>query len=185
MLRLTFTLVVALYAGFAIWGDPGEEQAEAAPKTEVLQLSASAAPISIDAPTADPTPEVTRTETADIVVPSPAAIAAATPPPALKEANPLGEPRRISLVDPALSATPASFSPEAPAPAETSRFMEVTGSRVNLRSGPSTGNAVVDSLVRGTLVEPIGEEQNGWIQLRAIESGVTGYMAARFIAPAG
>jgi hypothetical protein len=35
------------------------------------------------------------------------------------------------------------------------------------------------------LVEPIGEEIDGWIELRAIESGVRGYMAARFIAPQG
>lgn len=181
MLRLTFTLVAALYAGFAIWGNPEEETTVAVAETVVLQTNV---PVVLEA-SAPAQADVARAETTEIVVPDAATIAASTPAPADLIATPaaLGEPRRISLVTPAVASAPEAAA--APEPEAEPRFMEVTGSRVNLRSGPSTSNGVVDSLVRGTLVEPIGEPVDGWIELRAVESGVRGFMAARFVAPAG
>lgn len=58
----------------------------------------------------------------------------------------------------------------------------VTGDRVNLRTGPSTGTEVLGALVRGDRAELIAAEGGGWVQIRAVATGVEGYMAARFVA---
>ncbi len=73
-----------------------------------------------------------------------------------------------------------------PAQIDTAPALEtvyVTGSRVNLRSGPSTANAVVMSLGFGAEAELIEEMSNGWTHIRDLESGRAGYMAARFLSP--
>jgi len=56
----------------------------------------------------------------------------------------------------------------------------VSGSRVNLRSGPSTSNRVVTSLTRDTAVELIGSEGD-WAHLRVVNTGAEGFMAQRFL----
>lgn len=59
----------------------------------------------------------------------------------------------------------------------------VTGSRVNLRRGPSTGNPVVAALTQGTRAEVLSRAANGWVELRA-ESGHHGFMSAKFLTAA-
>ena len=61
--------------------------------------------------------------------------------------------------------------------------IEVTGSAVNLRAGPSTGDAVLTALVRGDQAELIGAPGNGWVQVRTLSGGTIGYMSDRFITP--
>lgn len=56
----------------------------------------------------------------------------------------------------------------------------VSGSRVNLRAGPSTGNSIVTSLTQGTATEVIAFD-GSWAHLRVVETGVEGYMARRFL----
>lgn len=58
----------------------------------------------------------------------------------------------------------------------------VSGSRVNMRSGPSTNDRVVTTLSQGTQVEVLGENAEGWAELRVIETNQRGWMAARFLA---
>ena len=178
MFRLTFTLAAALYASFVIWGDPGDVAAIREPAPVILAEGADA-PVRLET-NASSRAQVTR----DVVAPEPALIAASAPAPAesFGEAVLIGEPTRVSLVDPAkavVTETAAATSTEA-----SDAMMKVSGSRVNLRSGPSTGNGVVDSLVRGTLVEQIGDPVNGWVELRDVATGATGFMAARFLEPA-
>lgn len=57
----------------------------------------------------------------------------------------------------------------------------VAGSRVNLRRGPGTSHQVVDTLPYGTAAEVIAINDLGWAQIRLIESGKTGWMAARLL----
>lgn len=57
----------------------------------------------------------------------------------------------------------------------------VTGSRVNMRSGPSTANGVIVSLGRGAATEMIALEANGWARIRDLNSGQTGYMSSKFL----
>ena len=60
----------------------------------------------------------------------------------------------------------------------------VNGSRVNLRMGPGTDFGVVSSLTRDTAVEILSDDGTGWVELRDIETGLTGWMADRLLTPA-
>lgn len=60
-------------------------------------------------------------------------------------------------------------------------LMFVTGSRVNVRSGPSTEFSVIDSVAYGEAVEIVAFDENGWAEIRLADTGETGFMAARFL----
>lgn len=66
------------------------------------------------------------------------------------------------------------------AAAETAELWYVTGTRVNLRSGPGTGNAVVGQMVLGDAAEVL-DDQNGWYQVRAEDGRVTGWIFGEFL----
>lgn len=91
-------------------------------------------------------------------------------------------------VERALAAT-ASYEPEpesSPAVAETTPetsadLWVVTGSRVNLRAGPSTTNAVVGQVSEGQTAEMIEDAGNGWYHIRLPESGADAYIYGRFL----
>ena len=183
MFKLTVTLAVALYAGFVIWGDPTDSVAEAdtalAPATVSTRSAEPASPVILREADAPGGAVVARPAVTDLVVPEAAVIAAAAPDPAgsYVTPRPIGEPVLVSLR--------AAAAPDAGAPdAGASDRMVVTGSRVNMREGPSTRNAVVDSLTRGTVVERIGVAESGWIELRDVATGRTGFMSPRFLDPA-
>lgn len=81
-------------------------------------------------------------------------------------------------------AQPSEAAPQDAAPTETTLpLVAVTGSRVNLRSGPSTDSDILDALVEGTQAELLETLPDGWAQIRVVASGLEGYMADRFLAP--
>lgn len=53
----------------------------------------------------------------------------------------------------------------------------VTGTLVNLRSGPGTNYEVLDQLTRDTEVEVISDQGNGWVELRPVDGEITGWMS--------
>lgn len=57
----------------------------------------------------------------------------------------------------------------------------VIGNRVNMRDGPSTNHLVLDTISRGTQTEVIAINSDGWVQIRLIDSGDTGWMAERLL----
>jgi len=71
----------------------------------------------------------------------------------------------------------------APAPQGAKQVFEVTGSRVNLRAGPSTGHDVLAALTRGTRARITGTAGNDWVELEVQATGQRGFMAQRFLAP--
>ena len=190
MLKMTVALAVALYAGFVIWGTPSE--------TLTAERAGSAAPVRTAAAMDYDRPvilsqtatgaAVARDAVTELVVPDAATIAASAPDPEAVEpaSRTIGEPIVISLVENAEEPEAPSAATDAAtaAPEATAGRYRVSGTRVNMRSGPSTADAVVDSLPGGTLAEVIGEETDGWVQIRDVNSGLTGYMAARFLEPA-
>ncbi|MCK0169408.1 SH3 domain-containing protein [Jannaschia sp. S6380] len=180
MIKLVFTLAAALYAGFVIWGHPTDVVAPE--KQGAVSIAADAA--EFDRPVilqnaSSPEPHVTRAVASEALVPDAAAIAASAPAPAgsFPEPRLIGEPLVVSLVEP-------RDAPEATAEPTAERMLRVTGSRVNMRAGPSTANRVVDSLPQGTLAEPLGPPEGGWQEIRDIATGRTGFMSARFLEPA-
>jgi hypothetical protein len=185
MLRLTLMLTAALYVGFVVWGEPTDA-------VSVERASGSGAPsrivIDYDRPvilSADASRDmlVTRAEP-QVVVPDPAAVAASAPAPSLTARAPIGEPIVVSLVGPAAGRpTAEAAETEERASIPESDLLRVTGSVVNMRAGPSTANAVIDSLSRGTLTERLGDPVNGWQEIRDPASGRTGWMFARFLEP--
>ena len=57
----------------------------------------------------------------------------------------------------------------------------VTGTRVNLRSGPGTGNAVVGQMALGDAAEVL-DNRDGWYQVRATNGDTAGWIFGKFLA---
>ena len=53
----------------------------------------------------------------------------------------------------------------------------VAGNRVNVRGGPGTDYDVVIRLGRGDAVEVLQDNGDGWVQMRPVDGGPTGWMA--------
>lgn len=78
--------------------------------------------------------------------------------------------------------TPAPDPPPTPEPEPVVLpVLYVTGNKVNMRAGPATSHGIVAGLVRGTAVDDLGVAAPGWTQIRVIETGKRGFMAARFL----
>ncbi len=74
--------------------------------------------------------------------------------------------------------------PDAPATDTAAPVLDirgVSGRRVNMRSGPGVRYPVISSLSRGEQVEVLNDPGNGWLKLRPIEGGPTGWMAASLV----
>ncbi|PLS19992.1 SH3 domain-containing protein [Neptunicoccus cionae] len=65
-----------------------------------------------------------------------------------------------------------------PAPA---KLWSVSGNVVNARSGPGTGNAVLDQLKRGAIVEDTGEREGNWSRVIVQDSGLEVWMHRDFL----
>lgn len=53
----------------------------------------------------------------------------------------------------------------------------VTGSRVNVRGGPSTDHDIVSRLEQGDAVEVLQDTGQGWVRMRPLDGGPEGWMA--------
>jgi hypothetical protein len=60
-------------------------------------------------------------------------------------------------------------------------YLYVSGSRVNVRGGPSTAYGVISSLSLGAQVEDMGDAGDGWRQIVLTDTGERGFMAGRFL----
>lgn len=70
---------------------------------------------------------------------------------------------------------------EAPVAANPVEYRKVSGSRVNMRSGPGTSFAVVDTLSKGAEVEVLDENGRGWVKLRTLNGSQIGWMSGNFL----
>ncbi len=152
------------------------------------------APIAVAETALDPVqspvaqPEVTRADTASLIqiaAPAPTAIRAPAP------AAPVASPASYSGPLPAgeVIITPAPAAPEQDVTALSEPVVEapqfdiraVAGSRVNMRSGPSTDFRVLDTLPRGTEAEILEVNADGWARIRLMSTGQEGWMAERLL----
>ncbi|MGH1370321.1 MAG: SH3 domain-containing protein [Maritimibacter sp.] len=86
------------------------------------------------------------------------------------------EPQPVALTttaEPEQAATPQPIAVE-------KVMLSVTGSKVNVRGGPSTSYGVIASLKYGDKVTDMGDAGGGWRTIQ-LSSGDRGYMASRFL----
>ncbi len=84
----------------------------------------------------------------------------------------------VAFVPPQPLVIPAAAAPITETPTEV---QYVTGSSVNVRSGPSTRDAVVARLTRGEAVTVVWMEDNGWARVRIEGDGIDGFMSKDFL----
>lgn len=72
-------------------------------------------------------------------------------------------------------------APQEVAASITPDLWYVTGSKVNLRAGPGTGNAVVGQLVLGDAAEVLSDAE-GWYQIRSVDGSLSGWIYGKFLA---
>lgn len=68
--------------------------------------------------------------------------------------------------------------------AQSRDIREVTGTKVNMRTGPGTNYGRVGQVTRGTEVIVLRDPGNGWIKLKVLENGRIGWMADRLLTAA-
>lgn len=80
----------------------------------------------------------------------------------------------------------AATETEATAESEVAamNLWEVTGSRVNLRAGPSTGDAVVGQLSLGTEATVL-DQGGGWYRIETADGQATGWIFGKFLSRKG
>lgn len=86
--------------------------------------------------------------------------------------GPSGQPDQPAAAGPAVA--PALPAPAAPNGADR---REVLGDLVNMRAGPGTGFEVLARLSEGAAVEVLEEAGDGWLRLRVVATGETGFIA--------
>lgn len=186
---VTFAFLFWLYY---VASGGGAFEPEAWPEAPVARVEPAPAPEPAPAEPAEAGPEITEApqpteETGATTAPDQAAILDA-----LTEAAPSPDLSGAGL-DSAFSFTepvaPLEIAPEAiiaaPAPAPAVELVRISGSRVNIRSGPGTENAVVITLDGGTVIEALSITDSGWIEIRLPDGGGIGWVSATLVEPAG
>lgn len=156
MIRLLLLIVLTLAAGYGllvVYGDP---------------LPRSAPPVvAIEAPDTPPDPPAgSAGDAPDLVQAS-----SQTPEQVQRFPGPMlrPSPQYADRVPPA-----------APRAESGGQLARITGSRVNMRAGPSTADAVLTSLGRGTAVQALGPLGGDWVHVRAPD-GQRGYVSGQFL----
>jgi len=120
-----------------------------------------------------------------IAEPTPVAVATVEP-----EAPPGPEVTRAAMITPVAVMTPVVAPEPAPEPvvAEITPEPEpertiwyVTGSRVNVREGPSTNYTVLGKVLYGDAAEIISDPDADWVKIRIEGDGVEGFIMKRFM----
>ena len=75
----------------------------------------------------------------------------------------------------------ASLSGSDAASAGLNPIREVSARAVNMRDGPGTGFAVIDTLPQGTEAEIMAADGTGWVRVFIPATGMTGWMAERLL----
>ena len=159
MLRLTALLVAALYATMVIWGG--------SPNRDVTVARADSRPSTL--PSLPPPPR-------------PATFPAREP---RSELSGLSEQEALAM------AMAAEAEPLAPAPAPpvaevrteaepAAPLWYVTGSRVNLRAGPSSDTAIVGGVSLGDRAEVLTDPTASWVRIRT-ERGIEAWIYSGFL----
>ena len=143
-------------------------------------------------------PDVTRARGIDIAITRPApALSAANEQPAPIEAAripaqqplavkaaytaPANAGSTVAVIGIDDATTIAAPAPAAVASPDLLAIREVAARAVNMREGPDTSYAVIDTLPQGTQTEIIEADNTGWVRVRILNTGQIGWMAERLL----
>ncbi len=155
MFRLTAVLLAGLYATMVIWGDPVDSE------VSVTRAGASpAVPVVASARTIAPDRSAREGGRADVSAEEAVGMALAAG----------------TQTTPKQAQGPERRAEAAP---EIERWF-VTGSRVNLRSGPSTSSAIVGGVSLGDRAEVLSDPSDSWTRIRT-ERGTEAWIYSRFL----
>jgi len=167
MLRLALLLGAAVYAGLVIFSEPAADVAGS------VEVARAATPLDVTMPASRSNPDIFVTADGREL-----RIAAVIDPGALDDGS-----SEIALVSTGgtdtITSSASAGVPEVP----DLPLVEITGNHVNLRAGPSTGDAVLGAMARGEHAELMASPGNGWVQIRALSTGVEGFMSDSFVSP--
>ncbi|ABG31032.1 SH3 domain-containing protein [Roseobacter denitrificans] len=125
------------------------------------EISTVTAPVAVArADTPETAPEITVKRLA----------AAQDEPLSLAALSPAQEPSRNVFAGSSIVASSSDINGE-------KNLRSVKGTRVNMRSGPGTQYDVVAQLTQSEEVEVLTDTGNGWVELRPLEGGPTGWVA--------
>ena len=168
MYKLIAATLVALFAVFIIFGDESRRPEEVArsemPALFDFDLSSWVAPV-VDVEKPRSTSGISDAEAIEI---------------AMEAGRAHREGRKIA---PFLGALVAAVeTPSEPDTLEKTMWY-VTGSTVNVRAGPGTGNPVVTQVRFGEAAEVLGDPDDGWVQIKPAGGETIGWISARFLDP--
>lgn len=115
-------------------------------------------------------------------VPTETATATATATPVTPTATPV-TPTATPVTPTAAPVTPTPTPTQEPGPGIGTATVSVTGSTLNMRSGPGLEHTVIRGLANGTVVEVTGAAQNGFLPVRY--QGTNGWVSAQYLTAGG
>ena len=185
MLRLTFLLCSGLFLVMLLGGRdfgqlrPGlalaKAEAEAVPVTAEVPAVETVA-LANDAPETPAVVAAVAPEPVVVVAPAVPVTVVAEMAPALVPVEPKNTVFTLSNY-----ADPVPEAVDAPEQAAEGEIWYVAGDSLNVRSGPSTDDAVVGKLSRGEAMLVVGRDGGDWAQIRIEGDGIEGYVATRFL----
>ncbi|MCO6385008.1 SH3 domain-containing protein [Oceanicola sp. 502str15] len=172
MLKMVVALLALIFGSMAIVGN-GPDVAMGSDESELTAEELAA----LDSSTNVAPEAVTKAEDTPVILAATQAEPVAEPEPAPVLEASLGE-ATDAAVQAALAETEPT-EPEATDAVDLTTVGVVVGQRVNVRSGPSTGNGVIGQVVQNQEVEILGYEDNGWA--RILLGDEEGYMSGDFL----
>lgn len=170
MYKLIAVTLAALYAVLLIFGDEARRPAEVA-RAEPLDLSVlavSALP-ELDEQQTGYVSERSDREAIEMAIAAGKKFREETRPASTAQRE--VAPEAIETATTEVSTTPAQPEPD---------YWYVTGTRVNLRGGPGTSNAVVGQVTLGAEAEILAD-QDGWYQIRLADGSISGWIFGQFL----
>ena len=187
MLRLTVLLCSGLFLVMLLGG---RDFGQLRPGLAVAAAEAKALPVAVVVPAVETAalapdvaavvpdlamPVVVAPVVAAVVVPAVVAqvVVAVAPAPVVEPAG-----TGVFTLATYADAPVATATPEASADGE---IWYVAGNSLNVRSGPSTDDAVVGKLTRGEAMLVVAREGDEWARIKIEGDGIEGYVATRFL----
>lgn len=170
----------------------GSRQAEAIKALAAAELRLSEAPAAQSTPKPNNPEEaiqnvinVTALAPSVILPPQPIRVLAPDPAPTTQVHTAAHDGRiaNLSLAQPAAFAQAAGYAASSTetAPQDIRDLRRITGSSVNMRTGPGTSFGIMNRVTRDTQVEVLEQFENGWLRLRVLDSNRIGWVSAKLV----